>query len=87
MATIAWRVPIRRGGLLPLLFPIPPATISFHETATVHPAGWLQHSPVAVKVRRLLPPERRTAASIIEIVPDGASLTYGDGRVPRRRRS
>jgi len=32
-------VPVRRGGLMSLLLPIPPATISFRGTATVHPGG------------------------------------------------
>src|SRR5665648_135737 len=36
---VAMTVLVRRGGLLSLLFPIPPATISFHGTATVHPAS------------------------------------------------
>lgn len=35
-------VPVRRGGILSLLLPIPPATISFHATAIVHPAGLLK---------------------------------------------
>jgi hypothetical protein len=30
---VAVTVPVRRGGMLSLLFPIPPATISFHATA------------------------------------------------------
>ena len=72
-------VPVRRGGLMSLLFPIPPATISFSGTATVHPGGWLQQSPVAQKLRERIPEERREAASIIEIVPAGAFLTYGVG--------
>src|SRR5947208_1024150 len=32
-------VPVRRGGLLSLVLPIPPATISFHATAKVHSPG------------------------------------------------
>ena len=37
-------VPVRRGGLLSLFFPIPPATISFHATVTVHPADSITRS-------------------------------------------
>src|SRR4029453_14646218 len=37
-------VPVRRGGLLSLLFPIPPATISFHATVTRHPPDSLTRS-------------------------------------------
>lgn len=76
---VSLTVMIRRGGLMSLLFQIPPATISFHGTAFVHPAGWLQQSPVAQELRGLLPPERRDAACIIEVVPEGAFLTYGLG--------
>jgi Pyridoxamine 5'-phosphate oxidase len=72
-------VPIRRGGLMSLLLPIPPATISFRGTATVHTSGWLQQSPVAQELRALVPQERREAARIIEIVPAGDFLTYGVG--------
>ncbi len=32
-------VPVRRGGIMSLLLPIPPETISFHATAVVHRAG------------------------------------------------
>lgn len=70
---------VRRGGPMSLLFPIPPATISFHGMATVHPAGWLQQSPVAQQLRGLIPPERRESAGIIEVIPQDAFLTYGVG--------
>jgi len=76
---VAVTIPVRRGGLLSLLLPIPPATISFHGRAIVHPAGWLQQSPVREALRRLLPPERQTSALIIEVVPQDAFLTYGIG--------
>ena len=36
---VAVTVLVRRGGILSLVMPIPPATISFHGTAAVHPAG------------------------------------------------
>ena len=36
---VAVTVPVRRGGLLSLVAPIPPATISFHATARVHTAA------------------------------------------------
>lgn len=72
-------VPVRRGGLLSLVFPIPPATVSFQGTAIVHPAGWLRTSSLASHLNALLPPERRNAACIIEVVPEGDFLTYGIG--------
>jgi hypothetical protein len=77
--TVAVTVPVRRGGLLALMFPIPPATISFHGTATVRPATFLGSSSVPPNLARLLPPERRDACTIIQIEPVGQFLTYGIG--------
>src|SRR5690349_10711630 len=36
---VAVTVPVSRGGLLALVWPIPPATVSFHARAIVHAAG------------------------------------------------
>jgi hypothetical protein len=71
-------VPIRRGNVLSLLAPIPPATVSFHATATVHPAGSLDLNSVSRELASLVPDERR-AGSILELVPEGTFLTYGVG--------
>ena len=76
---IAVTVPVRRGGILSLLAPIPPATISFHGTAIVHPAGAPQVRPLLKELGSLLPAERRTSACVIEILPEGAFVTYGLG--------
>jgi Pyridoxamine 5'-phosphate oxidase len=76
---VAVTVTVPRGGLLSLLFPIPPATVSFHATATVLPADSPGGRAILEKLRRLLPEERRRTASIIEIVPEGEFLTYGIG--------
>jgi hypothetical protein len=35
---VAVTVPVRRRGLLSLVLPMPPATVSFHAWAIVHPA-------------------------------------------------
>jgi hypothetical protein len=72
-------VPVRRGGVLALVMPIPPATISFHGRAIVHPAGSPEVGPLLDELGTLLPAERRTSAAIIEIVPEGAFVTYGIG--------
>jgi hypothetical protein len=72
---VAVTVPVRRGGIMSLLFPIPPATISFHASAVVQPAGL----PVPEQLVSLLPAERRAASRVIEIVPVGQFLTYGVG--------
>lgn len=71
-------VPVRRGGLLSLLVPIPPATISFHARAIVHPAGSIDIRSLSKKLAALVP-EKRRAGSLIELVPEGVFLTYGIG--------
>jgi Pyridoxamine 5'-phosphate oxidase len=76
---VAVTVPVRRGGILSLLAPIPPATISFHASAIVHPAGSPEAGSLSKELASLLPAERRASACIIEIIPEGAFLTYGVG--------
>jgi hypothetical protein len=76
---VAVTVPVRRGGLLSLVAPIPPATISFHASARVHTAGSPEVAPLLKELAPLLPTERRSTSSIIEIVPEGRFLTYGIG--------
>src|SRR5262245_347924 len=71
---IAVTVPVRRGGLLALLAPIPPATISFHGHATVKPGGELPG-----RLASLVPPDRRDSCAVVEIVPEGEFLLYGIG--------
>lgn len=76
---VAVTVPVRRGGVMSLLLPIPPATISFHGSAVVHPAGPLPSGPLAERLGPLLPPERQATMCLIEIVPHGHFVTYGVG--------
>lgn len=76
---VAVTVPVRRGGVLSLVAPIPPATISFHGGAVVHEPGSPEVAPIFVKVGPVLPPERRGSASVIEIAPEGVFVTYGLG--------
>jgi Pyridoxamine 5'-phosphate oxidase len=76
---VAVTVPVRRGGLLSLVAPIPPATISFHGAATVHPPGAPQVGSLLKELGSLLPAERRASACLIEIIPEGAFVTYGLG--------
>jgi pyridoxamine 5'-phosphate oxidase-like protein len=72
-------VPVRRGGLLSLLFPIPPATISFHATVTVHPADSITRSSLPKPLQRLLPPAGDSPICMLELAPEGQFLTYGIG--------
>jgi hypothetical protein len=75
---VAVTVPVRRGGPLSLLVPIPPATVSFHARAIVHPPGSLDIGSVSRNLESLLPKGRR-AATVLELVPEGTFLAYGIG--------
>ncbi|MEU4689930.1 pyridoxamine 5'-phosphate oxidase family protein [Actinoplanes sp. NPDC023714] len=87
---IAVTVPVRRGGLLSLLTPIPPATVSFPAVATIHPAALLDDIP---RLATLVPPQRRSGCAVLEIRPNGHFVTYGIGvpllrmRDPQRSRA
>jgi hypothetical protein len=76
---VAVTVPVRRGGILALLVPIPPATITFHARATVHPAGSLDIGSVSKELERLVPEARKAGSCVMELVPEGRFLTYGIG--------
>jgi hypothetical protein len=76
---VAVTVPIRRGGLLSLVAPIPPATVSCHATATVHPAGSASIEKVPKKLASQLPRDRRETGCLLELAPEGNFLTYGLG--------
>ena len=76
---VSLTVPVHRGGVLALVIPIPPATVSFHGRAIVHPAGSPEVGPLLDELGSLLPAERRASAAIIEVVPEGAFVTYGLG--------
>jgi hypothetical protein len=76
---VAVTVPVRRGGLLALLVPIPPATITFQARATVHPAGSLDVGSVSKELLKLVPESRKAGSCVIELVPEGRFLTYGIG--------
>ncbi len=74
---VAVTVPVHRGGMLSLVAPILPATISFHATAIVHPAGSPEVRSLLKELGSLIPTERRASGSIIEIIPECAFVTYG----------
>src|SRR5215216_5879674 len=76
---VAVTVPVRRGGILSLVAPIPPATVSFHATAILHPADSPQVRPLLKELASLLPEERQASATVIEVIPEGAFVTYGVG--------
>lgn len=76
---VAVTVPVRRGGIMSLLFPIPPATISFHGTAEVFAPDSPKAQSVLKRLGSLLPQERRQNCRIIEICAVGRFQTYGVG--------
>jgi Pyridoxamine 5'-phosphate oxidase len=84
---VAVTVPVRRGGVLSLLFPIPPATVSFCGTAIVQPAGPVADRAAPEQLASLLPPERQASSCILEIVPEGQFVIYGLGVSLKRMRS
>jgi hypothetical protein len=76
---IAVTVPVRRGGILALCTPIPPATITFHARATLHAAGSLDIGSISTDLEKLVPESRKTGSCVLELVPEGEFLTYGIG--------
>ncbi len=76
---VAVTVLVRRGGILSLVAPIPPATISFHGMAVVCPAGSPEAISLLAQVGSLVPAQRRAEASVIQITPVGAFRTFGIG--------
>jgi hypothetical protein len=76
---VAVTVLVRRGGLLSLVAPIPPATIGFHAAAIVHAPGTQQARRIVDAMGSMLPAERRDSVSVIEIAPEGSFVTYGIG--------
>jgi Pyridoxamine 5'-phosphate oxidase len=76
---VAVTVPVRRGGLLSLVFPIPPATVSFHGKAAVYRPDSKEAARALERLSSLVPSERRAAAAVIAITPEASFLTYGVG--------
>jgi pyridoxamine 5'-phosphate oxidase-like protein len=76
---VSLTVTIRRGGVLSLVLPIPPATISFHAAAKVHAAGSQVALSRSKELGALLPNERHGFAAIVEVIPEGEFVTYGVG--------
>jgi hypothetical protein len=75
---VSFTVPIRRGGLLALLFPIPPAVINFRARAHVGEPCMLDRDSLPPKFARLLPPTSEPSC-VLELTPEGNFLTYGIG--------
>lgn len=78
-AHVSVTVPVRRGGLLSVLFPIPPATITFSAAASVRPPGAFDLNAISARLARLIPSETAQRSALIELTPSGQFLTYGIG--------
>jgi hypothetical protein len=76
---VSMTVLVRRGGILTLLFPIPPATISFQSKVIVHPAGSLDLAATSPELVKLLPDPRHASGCALELLPEGQFVTYGLG--------
>lgn len=76
---VAVTIPVRRGGPLSLIFPIPPATISFHARAVVHSGDSPQARSIADQLGNLLPADRQTSSCLLEITPESWFVSYGIG--------
>ena len=72
-------VPVRRRGILALVVPIPPATITFHARATVHASGSFDVGSVSKELESILPDDRQATSCVLELVPEGRFVTYGIG--------
>lgn len=75
---VAVTVPIRRGGVLALVAPIPPATVSFRTKAIVHPPGSVDIRSVSKTLASQVPEQGRNSC-VFELVPHGTFVTYGLG--------
>ena len=75
---VAVTVPVRRGGILALFGPDPPATITFTARATVDAPGSLDIGSVSKDLEKLVPEDRKAGSCVIEL-PEGRFLTYGIG--------
>ncbi len=75
---VAVTVPVRRGGLLSLVMPIPPAAISFHARVVAHPLGTLDLGTIS-KTFAALPEDVRKGSIVFELQPEGQFLTFGIG--------
>jgi hypothetical protein len=75
---VAITVPVRRGWILSMLFPIPPAVICFRARAHVGEACMLDRDALPKQFASMLPPTE-TPSCVIELTPEGNFLTYGIG--------
>jgi hypothetical protein len=75
---VSLTVPVRRGGILSMLFPIPPAAISFRARAQVGEPCMLDRNSLPKHFARLLPPTQAESC-VIQLAPVGNFVTYGIG--------
>ena len=76
---VSLTVTVRRGGLLSLLFPIPPATITFRARVRLQALRDLDRGAMPSSLAKLVPAERTAKAMLLELAPEGRFVTYGLG--------
>lgn len=78
--SVSVTVLIPRGGLLALLFPIPPATITAHGSAALLRAEAAPEGVLGQALRGVDDRDRRSGQlRVLEITLEGGFLTYGVG--------
>jgi len=83
---VSLTVTVRRGGLLSLLFPIPPATITFQARARVHAFRDRDAATMPPALAKLVPEDRAHKAVLLELAPEGRFVAYGIGVSLQRMR-
>jgi hypothetical protein len=83
-SVVSMVVTVRRGGLLSLVFPIPPATITFRARVRVLALRDLDQGTLPASLAKLVPPDRAANALVFELAPEGRFVTFGIG-VPLMR--
>ena len=78
-SVVSLTVTVRRGGLLALIFPIPPATITFRARVHVRRFRDLDGDSLPRSLAKLVPADRTTNAVLFELEPVGRFVTYGLG--------
>jgi len=76
---VSMTVLVHRGGVLALMVPIPPASITFHGTAQVLAADDPQVAPMLASLGPLIPPDSAPSSALIRVRPEGEFLCYGIG--------
>ncbi len=76
---VALTIPVRRGGPLSLVVPLPPGTISFHARVSALRTGADFDITTVSKVFKLMPADERRTTVVLELEPECEFMTWGVG--------